>query len=165
MPTPANTNAGTMSTYGVPGVSKSPSHSNPAAWSSQAGHHQSLAPPTLDQNPDDRGEDHDDAGPRQDAETRAQGRVALDRLEELREEEDGTEHAEAEEHGGDVHRGEGAVAEQAEGQHRVARPQLPPYERGQPDGADGERREHFGTGPAVGVPLRPGRRPRRRARR
>ena len=52
-------------------------------------------------------------------------RVALHGLEELRQEEDRSEHPEAEEHGGHVHRSEGAVPEQAQRQHRVGRSEAP----------------------------------------
>ena len=76
----------------------------PAAWSAQADRHDPPAADSIGERAGDRGDEDRHRRPRQDAQTSLERRVALNDLEELRQQEDRAEHPEE-------HQQRGAVGE------------------------------------------------------
>ena len=114
----------------------------------EPGNHQRTAADALGDDARDRRDEDRHARPRERAEARLEGRVALGGLEELREQEDRPEHPEVHAERRHVRRGEGPAAEEVHRQHRRRRPELPEDERREQHEAEKQRPEHLERGPA-----------------
>ena len=96
----------------------------------------------------ERGDEHRRERPRQDPQARAERRVALHGLEELRQQEDRAEHPEEHEQRGEVRERERRVAEERHRQHRMRSAQLPGDERADESEPEPEGGEDLGARPA-----------------
>jgi hypothetical protein len=123
----------------------------PGRLEREAGGEDSPAPEPFGQPRREGGHDHRHGRPRQDPQPGLEGRLVLHELEELRQEEDRAEHAEAHEQGHAVHRRERPPGEQAQREHGVGMAPLPHHEAGQSQHAPGERGQHPGARPSVGI--------------
>ena len=116
---PEIANGRTSSTYGVVGVETAAIHARPIACSASPVPMMRLRRDPVGERAGDRRDDHRHRRPREDPQARAERRVALHGLEELREQEDRAEHPEAHQERRDVRERERAVAEEAHRQHRM----------------------------------------------
>jgi len=107
----------------------------PAGLQRQSDAHQPRAADPVGESAGDRRDEHRHDRPREDAQARAERRVALHGLEELRQQEDRPEHPEEHQERGDVREREDAVLEEAHRQHRFRRAELPEHEQREDESA------------------------------
>ena len=146
---PEMTNAPMMCVYGMVGVLIAAIHASPGRLQREAGGHQALTADPVGERTGDRRDEDRHRRPREDPQPGLQRRVALHRLEELREEEDRSEHPEEHEERRDVRERERAVAEERKRKHRRRRARLPPDERSDEEDTGDDRRHDAEARPAV----------------